>query len=104
MFQRRLRANRLAKEQAKALKTETMGDGKPRITMGDYCKITDNDQISPGFQPANPANFDIKGNVLTGLRENQFNACSNNDLWDHLAMFSETYQIQKVPDAVIEDQ
>jgi hypothetical protein len=50
MLQRRLRANRLAKEQAKTLKTETMGDGQPRITTGDYCKITDNDQISLRFQ------------------------------------------------------
>ncbi|KAK2455979.1 hypothetical protein QL285_003388 [Trifolium repens] len=42
-----------------------MGD-EQRFTMGDYCKMTDIDQISLGFQPANPANFDIKGNVLTG--------------------------------------
>ncbi|KAK2451480.1 hypothetical protein QL285_010531 [Trifolium repens] len=55
-----------------------MGD-EQRITMGDYCKMTDTDQISLGFQPANPANFDIKGNVLTGLRENQFDERANND-------------------------
>ncbi|KAK2444139.1 hypothetical protein QL285_015192 [Trifolium repens] len=42
-----------------------MGD-EQRVTMGDYCKRTNTDQISLGFQPANPANFDIKGNVLTG--------------------------------------
>jgi hypothetical protein len=83
MLQRRLRANRLAKEQAKAIKTETMEGQQPRITMGDYCKRTDNDQISLGFQPANPANFDIKGNVLTVLRENQFDRRTNNDPWDH---------------------
>ncbi|WJX24636.1 hypothetical protein P8452_13722 [Trifolium repens] len=55
-----------------------MGD-EQRVTMGDYCKRTDTDQISLGFQPANPANFDIKGNVLTSLRENQFDGRANND-------------------------
>ncbi|KAK2382357.1 hypothetical protein QL285_069903 [Trifolium repens] len=80
-----------------------MGD-EQRITMGDYCKRTDNDQISLGFQPANPANFDIKGNVLTCLQENQFDGRANNDPWDHLSKFSETCQIQKVPENVTEDQ
>ncbi|MCI54679.1 hypothetical protein A2U01_0075929, partial [Trifolium medium] len=40
----------------------------PRQTMGDYCKRTDTDQVSLGFRPANPVNFDIKSNVLAGLR------------------------------------
>jgi hypothetical protein len=80
-----------------------MEDAQPRITMGDYYKRIDNDQISLGFQPANPANFDIKGNVLTRLRENQFDGRINNDHRDHLSKFSETCQIQKVSDAVTED-
>ncbi|KAK2356100.1 hypothetical protein QL285_093455 [Trifolium repens] len=80
-----------------------MGE-EQRIPMGDYCKMTDNDHISLGFQPANPANFDIKGNVLTGLRENQFDGRANNDPWDHLSKFSETCQIQKVPENVTKDQ
>ncbi|KAK2402046.1 hypothetical protein QL285_051599 [Trifolium repens] len=58
-FQRRLRANRLAKEQAKAIKTETMEGQQPRITMGDYCRRTDNDQFSLWFQPANPADYGL---------------------------------------------
>jgi hypothetical protein len=80
-----------------------MGDSQ-RITMGDYCKRTNNDQISLGFQLTNPANFHIKENVLTGLRENQFDGRINNEPWDHLSKFSKTFQIQKVLDNVIEDQ
>ena len=72
--------------------------------MGDYCKRSDAEQISLGFRPANPVNFDIKGNVLAGLRENQFDGRANRDPWDHLTQFSETCQIQKVPDHITEDQ
>ncbi|MCI66737.1 putative athila retroelement ORF1 protein, partial [Trifolium medium] len=61
-------------------------------------------QISLGFRPANPVNFDIKGNVLAGLRENQFDGRANRDPWDHFTQFSETCQIQKVPDQITEDQ
>jgi hypothetical protein len=77
-LKKRLRANKLAKEKGSTHKTgetltkDAMGDAPPRITMGDYCKRTDNDQISLGFQLTNLANFDIKVNVLVGLRENQF--------------------------------
>jgi hypothetical protein len=75
-FLARRRAQRLAKTSSLNTEeeptTKAMGD-EQRVTMGDYCKRTDTDQISLGFQPANPANFDINGNVLTGLRENQFN-------------------------------
>ncbi|MCI41166.1 putative athila retroelement ORF1 protein, partial [Trifolium medium] len=80
-----------------------MGD-QPRRTMGNYCKRTDADQISLGFVLANPVNFDIKGNVLVGLRENQFDGHANKDPWDHLTHFSETCQIQKVPENVTDDQ
>ncbi|MCI44256.1 hypothetical protein A2U01_0065495, partial [Trifolium medium] len=44
-----------------------MGDNpppSPRRTMGDYCRRTDAEQISMGFQPANPVTFDIKNMVL----------------------------------------
>ncbi|MCI61079.1 putative athila retroelement ORF1 protein, partial [Trifolium medium] len=83
-----------------------MGDEQhpPRRTMGDYCKRSDREQISLGFRPAHPINFDIKGNVLAGLRENQFDGRANRDPWDHLTQFSETCQIQKVPDHITEDQ
>ncbi|MCI28018.1 hypothetical protein A2U01_0049218, partial [Trifolium medium] len=51
-----------------------------------------------------PVNFDIKGNVLAGLRENQFEGRANRDPWDHLTQFFETCQIQKVPEGITEGQ
>ncbi|MCI65971.1 hypothetical protein A2U01_0087229, partial [Trifolium medium] len=65
-LRKRLKDARLAKA--------AMGDERqpPRGTMGDYCKRSDTEQISLGSRPANPVNFDIKGNVLAVLRENQF--------------------------------
>ncbi|MCI77312.1 hypothetical protein A2U01_0098582, partial [Trifolium medium] len=61
-LRKRLKAVRLARA--------VMGDEgqPPRRIMGDYCKRSDAEQISLGFRPANPVNFDIKGNVLAGLR------------------------------------
>ena len=107
MFLARRRAQRLAKSSnlntEEEPTTKAMGD-EQRVTMGDYCKRTDTDQISLGFQPANPANFDIKGNVFTGLRENKFDGRANNDPWDHLSKFSETCQIQKVSENVSDDK
>ncbi|MCI05210.1 hypothetical protein A2U01_0026260 [Trifolium medium] len=73
-------------------------------TMRSYCRRTDGDQVTLGFQPANPVTFDIKGNVLAGLRENQFDGRVNSDPWDHLSQFAETCEIQKVPETVTEDQ
>ncbi|MCI74276.1 hypothetical protein A2U01_0095540, partial [Trifolium medium] len=37
----------------------------------------DAEQISLGFRPVNPVNFDIKDNILAGLRENQFDGRAN---------------------------
>ncbi|PNY02730.1 hypothetical protein L195_g026049 [Trifolium pratense] len=47
--------------------------------MGDYCKRSDLEQISLGFQPADSVNFDIKGNFLAELRDNQFDGRANRD-------------------------
>ncbi|MCI41028.1 hypothetical protein A2U01_0062261, partial [Trifolium medium] len=69
--ERTLRKNLRAKKKRKAMAAQ------PRRTMGDYCKRSDIEQISLGFRPANPVNFDIKGNVLAGLRENQFDGRAN---------------------------
>ncbi|MCI53441.1 hypothetical protein A2U01_0074688, partial [Trifolium medium] len=64
----------LRKRLKAARRRAAMGDQDPppRRTMGDYYKRSDNEHISLGFRPVNPVNFDIKGNVLAGLRENQF--------------------------------
>ncbi|PNX60662.1 hypothetical protein L195_g052045, partial [Trifolium pratense] len=94
--ERTLRKNLRAKKNIEAMAAE------PRRTMGDYCKRSDTEQISLGFQPADLVNFDIKGNVLAGLHENQFDGRANRDPWDHLTQFSETCQIQKVPEGITE--
>ncbi|KAK2380684.1 hypothetical protein QL285_068359 [Trifolium repens] len=108
----KLRAKRLAQASALEVK-DTLTDESiedqnnppppPRRTMEDYCRRTDNEQVSLGFRPANQVNFDIKSNVLAGLRENQFNGKVNNDP-DHLNRFLDNCQIQKVPDYITEDQ
>ncbi|MCI89099.1 hypothetical protein A2U01_0110387, partial [Trifolium medium] len=56
----------LRKRLKPARQKAAMGDlnPPPGRTMGDYCKRSDTGQISLGFRPANPVNFDIKGNVL----------------------------------------
>jgi hypothetical protein len=102
------RAKRLAqKKQQKerrnsGVATNIQMEAEP--TMGSYCRRTDGDQVTQGFQPLNPVTFDIKGNVLSGLRENQFDGRINSDPWDHLSQFAETCEIQKVPEGVTEDQ
>ncbi|PNY15925.1 hypothetical protein L195_g012633 [Trifolium pratense] len=95
---RTLWKNLRAKKKREAMVAE------PRRTMGDYWKRSDKEQISLGFQSADPVNFDIKGKILAVLRENQFDVRANRDPWDHLTQFSETCQIQKVPEMITEDQ
>ncbi|PNX63144.1 hypothetical protein L195_g053356 [Trifolium pratense] len=56
--ERTLRKNLRAKKKREAMAAQ------PRRTLGDYCKRSDTEQISLGFQLADPVNFDIKGNVL----------------------------------------
>lgn len=41
----------------------------PPQTMGDLCKRTDEGQVSRGFIPAYPTNFDIKNFVLSGYNK-----------------------------------
>ncbi|PNX65345.1 hypothetical protein L195_g062551, partial [Trifolium pratense] len=50
--ERTLRKNLRAKRKKAAMA------GKPSVMMGDYCKRSDTEQISLGFQPAEPVNFD----------------------------------------------
>lgn len=73
------------------------------FTMRDYCKQIDEWHVSRGFVPADPANFDIKNFVLSGLRDNLFNENTIIDPWAHLARFYETVSMSKL-DGVSEDQ
>jgi len=40
------------------------------ITLEDYGRLDNLDEVVQGFQPANPVYFDIKIVVLTTLKEN----------------------------------
>lgn len=44
----------------------------PRLMMGDYCRRTEADQISLGFQPTKNVTFNIKNYVLSGLGDKFF--------------------------------
>ena len=73
------------------------------LTMGDYCKQTDEGHVSRGFVMADPTNFDTKNYVLSCLLDNSFDVNSIRDLWAHLACFYETASICK-PDGVSDYQ
>ena len=46
-----------------------MGDENPRITLGDYGRLDNLDEVSLRIQPANPVVFDIKNNVVINQLE-----------------------------------
>lgn len=73
------------------------------LTMGDYCKQTDEGYVSRGFVLADPANFDIKHFVILGLRDNPFDGNAIRDPWAHLARFYETASMCRL-DGVLDDQ
>ncbi|XP_050918402.1 uncharacterized protein LOC127135809 [Lathyrus oleraceus] len=64
--------------------------------MEDYCKRTDEGQVSKGFVLADPSNFDIKNYVLSSLRDNPFDVNAIRDPWKHLARFYETTSMCKL--------
>lgn len=68
----------------------------------DYCKGTDEEQVSEGFVLAYPSNFDIKSYVLSGLREILFDRNTIRDPLAHLARFYEIALMCK-PTFVTED-
>jgi len=55
-----------------------MGDER-RITLGDYGRLDNFEEVSFGFQPANPVVFDIKNNVMMNLKSNQFSGKESED-------------------------
>lgn len=72
-----------------------------RQTLREYCKRTDDVQISLGFQPTNPINFDVKNYVLLGLKGKSFDRKAIIDPWEHLAKVYETCSILR---DIIKDQ
>ncbi|GAU40459.1 hypothetical protein TSUD_134610 [Trifolium subterraneum] len=61
----------------------------PRRTLGDYGQATDGQNLNLGFQPVNPASFDIKNTVLSALKENQFSGGESECPNIHLSRFYE---------------
>jgi hypothetical protein len=64
-----------------------MGDENPRITLGDYERVDNLDEVSLGFQPTNSVVFDIKNNVMINLKSNQFSGKESDDCNAHLTHF-----------------
>lgn len=75
----------------------------PPPNMVDYCKKTEERQVSRGFVLENPANFDIKKYVCSSLRDNPFNGNPIIDLWEHLGCFYKTSSMCR-PAEIMEDQ
>jgi len=61
-----------------------MGHENPRITLCDYGRDDNFDEVSPGFQLVNPMMCDIKNNVLNNLETNQFSSKEYKDHNNHL--------------------
>jgi len=67
--------------------SSSMGDHQ-RITLGDYGRLDNLDEIFLGFQPANPIIFDInKNRVLVNLKTNQFAGKELEHCNAHLILF-----------------
>jgi len=58
-----------------------------RITLGYYGRLDNLDEVSLGFQPANPVVFDIKNIVMVNLKSNQFSGMETEDFNAHLTHF-----------------
>jgi len=65
------------------------------ITLGDYGRLDNIDEVAQGFQLVNPLHFDIKYPVLSALRENQFLGRVFEDCNAHLTHFLERVCIKK---------
>lgn len=77
---------------------------EPRAqTMGNYCMPTDASQVSRGFLPIDLANFSIKYDVLSDLRDKPFYENATSDPWEHLARFHETSSMCQL-EGITEDQ
>lgn len=62
------------------------------ITLGDYGRLNDIDEVTQGFQPENLVLFDIKNEVLAALRENQLSSTESKDCNAHLTHFLKSMQ------------
>ncbi|PNY13506.1 hypothetical protein L195_g010162 [Trifolium pratense] len=80
------------------------GENSTRNVMGNYFKKTDTEEVTLGFQPANPTTLEVKTVVMNELRNNQFKGDSSQDPWEHLVKFNEICALQKRPEHTTDDQ
>jgi hypothetical protein len=60
-----------------------------RVTLGDYKRLDNLDEVAQEFQPTNHVFFDIKNSVFTTLKENQYSIKEDEDCNIHLTYFLE---------------
>lgn len=83
---------------------ENFNMAEPRAqTMGNYFRPTNASQVSLGFLPSTPVNFNIKYSALLDLGDKSFYGNATSDPWKYLAMFHETTSMCQLED-IIEDQ
>jgi len=63
-----------------------MGEER-RVSLRDYGRLDNLDEVSLGFQPTNPVVFDIKNSVMINLKSNQFLGKETEDCNAHLKHF-----------------
>lgn len=71
--------------------------------MGDYCRPTYASHVSMGLLQVNPANFNIKYDILSYLRDKPFNGNTTSDPWEHMGRFHEI-TLMCHPEGIIEDR
>ncbi|KEH15837.1 hypothetical protein MTR_0503s0010 [Medicago truncatula] len=64
-----------------------MRDENSHITLGDYGRLDNLDEVLLGFQPANFVVFNIKNNVMLNLKYNQFSCKESEECNAHLTHF-----------------
>ncbi|MCI15922.1 putative athila retroelement ORF1 protein, partial [Trifolium medium] len=79
-------------------------ESSARKVMGNYLKIIDPEEVTEGFQPANPATLEVTKMVMKELKRNQFKGDDSQDPWEHLINFKETCALQKRTGKVTDDQ
>ena len=92
-LQKEARLARERTEQQEAIPTSDSSSNKSemgeerRITLGDYWRLNNLDEVSFGFQPTNLVVFDIKNNVMMNLKSNPFSGKETDDCNAHLKHF-----------------
>jgi len=77
-----------------------MGEPPARPKSGDYGLANHHGHLTHTFRRANSVAFDIKSNVLNGLRDKQYDGTKTMSPREHLSRFAETCEFC-VPPATV---